>query len=95
MQNLLDKIKTRRCHLVLEEEDVIRVLNVINKHHRIAPNMRVQNCGWADSNKWFIHFDSTEYKWNRIRFELKVIRVFSNMDIPNDTKGCGNVYTTD
>ena len=83
MQNLLDKIKTRRCHLVLEEEDVIRVLNVINKHHRIAPNMRV------------IHFDSTEYKWNRIRFELKVIRVFSNMDIPNDTKGCGNVYTTD
>lgn len=93
-KKFLDRILTRRCHLIVEEEDMIRALNVINKHHRVAPDMRVGNCGWADdTKKWFIHFTTTEYKWNLIRNDLKVVRVFENTDIP---KNCiEKVYTTD
>ena len=94
MRKLLDKIMTRRCHLVVEEDDVIRVLKVINKHHKLVPNMSVGNCGWGDdTKKWFIHFTTTKHKWDLIRTELKVIRVFKNTEIP---KNCiGTVYTTD
>ena len=51
MKNLLNKILARRCHLVVEEEDIIRVLKVINKHHRLVPNMAIGNCGWGDDTK--------------------------------------------
>lgn len=94
MKNLLNKILTRRCHLVVEEEDIIRVLKVINKHHRLVPNMAIGNCGWGDdTKKWFIHFKTTEYKWELIRNDLKVVRVFKNTDIPKDK--IGTVYSTD
>ena len=94
MKNLLNKILARRCHLVAEEEDIIRVLKVINKHHRLVPNMAIGNCGWGDdTKKWFIHFTTTEYKWNLIRNDLKVVRVFKNTDIPKDK--IGTVYSTD
>lgn len=93
MSNLLDKVVTRSYHVIVEEDDVIRVLNVINKHHKIVPNMAVGNCGWVDTKKWFIHFDTTLYKWELIRNDLKVVRVFKVTDIPENT--IGTVYTTD
>lgn len=94
MKNLLNQVVTKRCHLVLEEQDVINTLKMINKHHRIVPDMAVGNCGWADDpNKWFIHFTTTRAKWNVIRNELKVVRVFGNIDIPKNTVGI--VYTAD
>ena len=94
MKNLLNKILARRCHLVVEEEDIIRVLKVINKHHRLVPNMAIGNCGWGDdTKKQFIYFTTTEYKWDLIRNDLKVVRVFKNTDIPKDK--IGTVYSTD
>lgn len=94
MKNLLNKILARRCHLIVEEEDIIRVLKVINKHHRLVPNMAIGNCGWGDdTKKWFIYFTTTEYKWDLIRNDLKVVRVFKNTDIPKDK--IGTVYSTD
>ena len=84
---------TVRHHLVMNEEDVTRVLLVIQAaHHDHIPNMKVGNCGWADKQKWFIHFDTTKRKWDRIVRELNVVRVFGNVDIPKNTIG---VYTTD
>ena len=86
-------IKTERHHLILDEEDVIRVLQVINDEHRVVPNMRVGNCGWTDTRKWFIHFDTTRRKWQSIVHKLNVVRVFGNCDIPEHTIGI--VYTDD
>lgn len=51
MRKLLDKIMIKRCHLVVEVNDVIRVLKIINKHHKLVPNMAVGNCGWGDDTK--------------------------------------------
>ena len=92
IDNLLFK---ERHHLVLEEEDVLKVLDFICKLHRNhVPNMKVANCGWADDKKkWFIYFDTTRGKWNHLVRELNVVRVFGNRDIPENTIGI--VYTTD
>lgn len=94
LNKLLDKFITERHHLILEEEDVYLVLGVINSHHKAAPEVRVGNCGWGDDpKKWFIFVSLTKEKWEIIRRELKVIRVFSNTDIPINTIGA--IYTTD
>ena len=96
MNGIFDRFIRERHHLVIEEEDMIRVLTVLQKHHyRLPPdNMAVGNCGWADdTKKWFIHFDTTRAKWNLIVNELNVIRVFGNCNIPTNTLGF--VYTTD
>lgn len=94
MKNILDHIITKRYHFVVEEQDVVKTLNTINKHQRIVPDMRVGNCGWADDpNKWFIHFTTSKAKWELIRNDIKLVRVFGNMDIPKNS--VGKVYTTD
>lgn len=94
MKNLMDLIITKRHHLIVEEQDVVKTLKVINQHHKIVPDMAVGNCGWADdTNKWFIHFTTSRAKWKAIRNELKVVRVFENLDIPKNTIGV--VYSTD
>ena len=92
-KTLMNKLVRRYYHLVLNEKDVIKVLKVINKHHKVVPDMTVGNCGWKDDKKWFIHFYTTESKWEVIRKELKVIRVFSYLDIPEENDG--NVYSMD
>lgn len=93
MNKLFDRFIYKRYHLVLEERCVVYALSVINKYHRIIPNMAVGNCGWADRRKWFIDFTTTERKWKRIREELNVIRVFDVCDIPPNLVGF--IYTTD
>lgn len=93
-QKILDKFITKRYHIVLDEVDVMNALKVIDRCHRSVPEIRVGNCGWAeDPNKWFIHFTTTVSKWETIRKDLKVVRVFSNQDIPKNS--IGTVYSTD
>lgn len=93
IRKLIDRVTTRRCHVVIEEQDVCKTLRVINSHHKIVPEMAVGNCGWDDTNKWFIHFTTSNAKWDIIRKELKVVRVYENTDIPKNTVGV--VYSTD
>lgn len=92
MEKLLDQVRTRRCHLILDECDVIKAINVINKHHRVYPTYSVGNCGWTDDRKWFVDFTTTIHKWDLIRHELEVKRVFDVVDIPENSKG---VFSTD
>lgn len=93
MKNLMDHITIKRCHLILEGEDVLRALESINKHHRVDREVVVGNCGWADSpNKWFINFSTSVHKWRLIRNDLNVVRVFETLDIPNNEIGV--VYST-
>ena len=93
MKCIIDRFVKRRYHVIVEEVDVIKTLNAINSHHKIVPDMAVGNCGWADATKWFIHFTTTEHKWEIIRNELHVIRVYECRDIP---KNCiGQVYSND
>lgn len=94
MRNFVNHFISKRFHLVVEEEDVTKALQIINKHHLTAPNMSVGNCGWADDrNKWFIHFTTSQAKWDIIRKEMRVKRVFENLDIPKNTIGV--IYSTD
>ena len=94
MEKLIDKYVVRRFHLVMEEADVTRVLRAINNNHTTVPDMAVGSCGWGGESKWFVHFSTTKTKWDLIRKELKVVRVFENKEIPTEAK-IGTVYTTD
>lgn len=92
LKDLTDKIVTERHHLVVDEEDITKVLVIINKHHKYAPELRVGNCGWADdTKKWFIHFTTTREKWEILRKELGVVRVYDYENLPKD----GKVYSND
>ena len=94
MGKLLDRVVTKRFHLVLDECDVIRTITVINRHHRFYPTYSVGNCGWADDRtKWFINFTTTIHKWKKMRHELCITRVFDICDIPEDSKGV--IFSTD
>lgn len=93
-KNFTDRFVTKRHHIIVEEVDVIKALYAINRQHVFVPDMKVGNCGWADDvSKWFIHFTTTEAKWNAIRYELHIIRVFNNSEIPKNT--VGSIYSTD
>lgn len=93
MAKLINKMVIRRRHIIVDAEDVLHALSVIQSHHSVVPEMKVGNCGWAETNKWFIHFDCSNEKWELIRHELEVVRVFNNSDIPNANFGA--VYSTD
>jgi hypothetical protein len=92
MKNLLKSMKTRRHHLILDELDVIRVLRVLNKH-KIYRHISIGNCGWEDTTKWFIHFDATDRLWDILIDELKIVRVWGCIDIPDRVFGV--IYSTD
>ena len=94
IRDFLDLFVTERHELILEEKDVTKTLGIINKHHRIPPDMRVGSCSDADErNRWFIHFTTTKAKWKAVRSDLKVKRVFEISDIPTDMKGV--IYSMD
>lgn len=93
VKKFLERFLVEKHQLILEEEDLIKTLQTINKYHRVPPKMTIGNCGWTDSKKWFIQFETTETKWKLIRTNLKVVRVFGNSDIPKNTSGV--VYSTD
>ena len=44
-KTLMNKLVHRYYHLILNENDVISTLKVINKHHKVVPDMAVGNCG--------------------------------------------------
>lgn len=92
MMNLLYDLQVKRRHLVMDEGDVLNVISVLNRYG-VRTNMGVGNCGWKDKTKWFIHFDMSGRKWDRLTNELNVIRVWKNCDIPKETKG--NIYSND
>jgi hypothetical protein len=61
-----DLIKKRR-RLVVEECDVTKILTVINKQYFASANVGVGNCGWAETTRWFIHFDASKRQYERIK----------------------------
>jgi len=94
IKTAIDRFVPVRHELVVNEEDVVNTLKVIQRYHKVVPDMAVGNCGWADDpEKWFIFFDTTNHVWEHIRNDLKVVRVFGNKDIPTNTRGV--VYSTD
>lgn len=70
MLNILRK----RHYVVVEETEVTKVLELINKHCAYSAaktKLMVGNCGWlCEPTKWFVHFDSTDKEWVRILKEL-------------------------
>ena len=50
MKKLINKIIIKRRHIIVDAEDVLHALSVIQSHHSVVPEMKVGNCGWAESN---------------------------------------------
>lgn len=76
MLNLLKNLRKRRHDLIVEESDIMSVLRVfdsINRNCRfdILMNMEIRNCCLVkEPTKWFISFESRDYKWKTIIKEL-------------------------
>lgn len=73
MKNLLKKVIIKRHYLILEEKDVTKTLDVINRHETffISQKLVVGNCEWAAETKWFIHFSASESQWESIKDDFK------------------------
>lgn len=66
MSNVADLALVNRRYLVMDKEDVMEVLDVINKHGKwfIDKRIAIGNCGWADyPDRWFIHFNANQNQW--------------------------------
>lgn len=72
---MFDIFKRRRT-IIMDEQDVTRVLNIINKYIIVTcdQGLFVQECGWNElPEKWFILFYSTKKQWESISQEIKKI----------------------
>lgn len=91
MSKLTDKI-IYRCHtIIMTEYDVMGAIKALNLFG--IYDMNVGNCGWAEEDKWFIHFTTSDGKWRDIVDVMRIVRVWSYVDIPEDTKG--RIYSND
>ena len=98
MTNLLDRFVFNKHQLYFEVEDLIRVIQVINDltddYWGIKRlNLSSGSCRWEDRKKWYVKFTASESNWEKIRYELGVIRVWDVKDIPANTIGV--VYSDD
>lgn len=88
---LLDKIITRGHHIVTNKENIIDVLEVLNANN-IHDNLTIGCCGWDDDpRKWYMHFYTTNEKWEILRRDLEIVRVWDARDIP--IKDSNEVYS--
>ena len=65
---------TKEMNFIMNENDVMSILKIINKHHEISifsKDYCVRNCGWADESKWFILGEVTKKSYNMIKSDLR------------------------
>lgn len=91
MSNFIDKIICRNHTIIMTEADVLRALKTLNLFGIFE--VRVGNCGWAEEDKWFIQFSTSDEKWKDVRETMRIVRVWSMVDIPENTRGL--VYSND
>lgn len=95
LYDTMGKVIAKSHSLYMHELDVTRFLSVVNSVVSIRHcDMRVGNCGWADSpSAWFLYFKATDKEWKKIVRRLNVIRVWSVIEIPTCIMNA--VYSTD
>lgn len=82
MKQFIKQFIRSRCEVIIDEENITKVLRVLNKHG-INSNLSIGNCGWKESNMWYIMFTSSGKRMTSIRSELKKenfreIMIFTN-----------------
>ena len=73
---MFDIFKKRRT-IIMDEEDVTKVLSVVNDHVDITydQGIIVDECEWPDnSNKWFILTWTNNKQWELILNKIKDIK---------------------
>ena len=73
MKNLAKKILVKHHCLIMEENEVTKVIAVINQHTKVynGKDWAIGNCGWADEpTKWFMHVDASESAWEDIKADI-------------------------
>ena len=76
--HLGDFINKSNRQLVIKKDDVMIVLEAINKINNESRfnkilDLKIGNCGYTDelADRWFIHFDTSDRKWKLLIAELK------------------------
>ena len=91
MSKLTDKVIYRYHTIIMTENDVLRAIKALNMFG--IYDMNVGNCGWAEEDKWFIQFTTSNGKWKDIVEAMRIVRVWTYCDIPQETRG--RVYSND
>lgn len=91
MSKLTDKIIYRYHSIIMSENDVLRAIKALNMFG--IYDMNVGNCGWAEEDKWSIQFTTSDGKWRDIVEAMRIVRVWTYCDIPQETRG--RVYSND
>lgn len=61
IKDFISKFKTKRYYYVVDEENVTKVLSIVNSQFKWLKEQQlvVGNCQWVDEpGLWFIHFDA-------------------------------------
>ena len=80
--NIMKRIIKRRYNLVFsfdEMENIFKALNSLD----IQSNIACGNCGWKDSDKWFVLFTATDYEMEKLFELIQFKTVMHNIDIPD------------
>ena len=91
MSKLMDKVIYRYHTIIMTENDVLRTIKALNMFG--IYDMNVGNCGWAEEDKWSIQFTASDGKWKDIVESMRIVRVWTYCDIPENTRG--RVYSND
>lgn len=91
MSKLTDKVIYRYHTIIMTENDVLRTIKTLNMFG--IYDMNVGNCGWAEEDKWSIHFTTNDSKWKAIVEAMRIVRVWNYLEIPENTRG--RVYSND
>lgn len=76
----------KRRNLIVEESDVTKLIEIINKHQGFFSNNNkvIGNCGWADEpTKWYLDFYASSKEWGLIAGELSEIGDITVKTSPN------------
>lgn len=99
LNKTLNKVMTKRHHLIVDADNVTNILHVVNHYDdneivQAITQLEVKRCEWdLTKRKWYINFTTTAERWNCIRHDLDIVRVWEEKDIPTNIKGV--IYTTD
>lgn len=70
MKSFISQFVKTKCEVVVNEENLTRVLEVLNRN-RINSNLSIGSCDWVEANMWYIGFSVTRKQMASIKSALK------------------------
>lgn len=70
MKNFLEQCIKTKCEIVVDEENLTKVLEVL-RNNRIDSNLKIGDCGWVEAKKLYVMFSATGRQMASIKAALR------------------------